>query len=355
MKFFCIACTEVMVLFSLSCSENKSSTMQQEQTINNELKKITDLLQDSSFALEMAKNQDAAYYTSQGQTVPAFSPGNADSTAIERSLKEEKIATNIAAFYALESGIGTLISQKGGTPVEWLNKLVGNQLDSTEILILNRFANATWKAGQPFRGLKRIARDVFISAVFLPGDEVKKDYDQVLAAANKLLPAMQGVKDSSTAAQLQKISLLLKDKQFALEMAQHMEAAYYTAQQQAIPPFMKPGEDSTTIKKSVKEEKIATNIAGFYALECGVSYLATAQKKLPSAVLQSIIKDSISKSDKMLFERFANATWKAGQPFRGLDRITRGTFTCFDLLTPEEVEKDWVQIKAAAEKLSKSL
>jgi hypothetical protein len=35
----------------------------------------------------------------------------------------------------------------------------------------------------------------------------------------------------------------------------------------------------------MKEEKIATNLAGFYALECGLSYLATAQKKLPSAVL----------------------------------------------------------------------
>jgi hypothetical protein len=54
-------------------------------------------------------------------------------------------------------------------------------------------------------------------------------------------------------------------------------------------------------------------------------------------------------------KRFANATWKAGQPFRSLDRITRKTFTCFDLLPPEEVEKDWMQIKAAAIKLSAAL
>ena len=329
--------------------------MQKDLAINNELKKITSLLQDSSFALEMAKNQDAAYYISQGQTVPAFLPDSADTSTIVRSLKEEKIATNIAAFYALECGIGALINQKGGGPGEWLNNLTGKQLDSTEILILNRFANATWKAGQPFRGLKRITRDVFISPVFLPADEIKKDYDQVLAAANKLLPALQDVKDSSAKSQFKKISDLLKDKQFALEMAQHMEAAYYTAQQLPIPPFLKPGEDTATIRKSIKEEKIATNIAGFYALECGLSYLATTQNKLPSVVLQSILNDSISKDDKILFERFANATWKAGQPFRGLDRITRTTFTCFDLLTPEEIEKDWVQIKAAAVKLSKAL
>jgi hypothetical protein len=89
------------------------------------------------------------------------------------------------------------MEQKGGNPVEWLDKIIGKQLDSTEILVLNRFANATWKAGQPFRGLKRITRDVFISPVFLPDDEVKKDYDQVLAAATKLLPALQDVKVSS--------------------------------------------------------------------------------------------------------------------------------------------------------------
>jgi hypothetical protein len=154
---------------------------------------------------------------------------------------------------------------------------------------------------------------------------------------------------------LQKISSLLKDKQFALEMAQHMEAAYYQAQQQTVPAFFKPGEDTTSIKKRVKEEKIATNIAGFYALECGLSFFATTQNKLPSAVLQSIISDSISNNDKIVLERFANATWKAGQPFRGLDRITRETFTSFDLLPPHEIEKDWVQIKGAAQKLQQSL
>jgi hypothetical protein len=125
MKLSCIAVTAVIVLLFLSCSQNKSSTMQKDLAINNELKKITSLLQDGSFALEMAKNQDAAYYISQGQTVPAFLPDSADTSTIVRSLKEEKIATNIAAFYALECGIGALINQKG-RPGEWLNKLDGN-------------------------------------------------------------------------------------------------------------------------------------------------------------------------------------------------------------------------------------
>ena len=329
--------------------------MNQQERINEELTKITSLLQDTGFALAMAKNQEAAYYTAQGQSAPAFLSAKEENDSLEKSVKEEKIATNIAAFYAVECGIGLLMEQQGGTPVEWLNKIVNHQLDSSEILVLNRFANATWQAGQPFRGLQRIKKDNFISPVFLSKDETKKDYDQVNAASEKLLPAMQNVAGKPVKDQLQRLSELLKDKQFALDMAQHMEAAYYTALHKPIPDFIKAGQDTATFKRSFKEEKIATNIAGFYALECGLSYLATAQHLVPSVVLQSIAHDSLSKENKKIFERFANATWKAGQPFRGLDRITRETFTCFDLLPPDEVEKDWIQIKAAAVKLISAL
>lgn len=355
MKCLFVFGTIFLVLYFVSCANNANTNMQQQQQITEELTQITKLLRDSSFALDMAKNQEAAYYRAEGQPAPEFLPANEEPGTIERSVKDEKIATSIAAFYALECAIGELMEQEGGTPLEWLNKIKTNQLDSSGVLLVNRFANATWKAGQPFRGLERITRDVFISPVLLPEAEVKKDYDQISAAADKLIEAMWGVKDASKENQLQKLKALLQDKSFALEMAQHMEAAYYTAQQQDVPVFVKPGEDTATVSKNAKEEKIATNIAGFYALECGLSYLATAQQKLPSVVLQSIVNDSLNAKDKKLFARFANATWKAGQPFRGLDRITREVFIPFDLLSKEEQEKDWVQVKAAAEKLLQSL
>ena len=328
--------------------------MKQEKRIKEELTKITNLLQDTGFALDMAKKEDT-YYTAQGKSVPAFLSADEENATVKKSVKEEKIATNIAAFYAVECGIGFLMEQHGGTPVEWLNKIVNHQLDSSETLVLNRFANATWKAGQPFRGLQRIKKDNFISPVFLSKDEIKKDYDQVNAAAEKLLPAMQTVAGKSVKDQLQRLSELLKDEQFAMDMAQHMEAAYYKALNEPIPDFLKAGEDTASFQKSFKEDKIATKIAGFYALECGISYLATAQHLVPSDVLRSIAHDSLSNENKKLFERFANATWKAGQPFRGLNRITRKTFTCFDLLPPDEVEKDWIQIKAATAKLISAL
>ncbi len=355
MKKLSVICSIAVLLICSSCLESDKSDLAQEQRINSELQKITGLLQDSSFSLEMAKSLEQAYYASQGQAAPDFLPANADSLSIRRRLKEEKIATNIAAFYALECGIGVLMEQKRGTPVEWLDKIMKDDLDSTEALVLNRFANATWKAGQPFRGLNRITRDNFISASLLSAGEIEKDYDQIKSASVKLSAALQDVKDSIRERQTKEIGRLLKDERFALEMAEHMEAAYYQSQQQQVPVFLRPGEDSAVILKTPKEEKIATNIAGLYALECGLSFLATAQNKLPSEVLQSIINDEISNNDKRLFERFANATWKAGQPFRGLDRIARGNFVPFDLLTPEEIDKDWVQIKAAANKLGQVL
>jgi hypothetical protein len=93
------------------------------------------------------------------------------------------------------------------------------------------------------------------------------------------------------------------------------------------------------------------NIAGFYAAECAMNYLVTTRKVLPSSVLQELVDNTISTEEKLLFARFANATWKAGQPFRSLDRITRETFTPFNFLNEADVEKDLVQVRAASKKI----
>lgn len=347
----------LLYIFSYSCTTQNADqhTMSKEKQIQDELLKITALLRDTSFALEMAGNQEAAYYSSKGHGAPAFLHQSSDTATIQKSLSEEKVATSIAPFYALECGIQALMEQHGGTPVEWIQNVLDRKLDSGQMLLLNRFANAAWKAGQPFRGLERVTRDVFVSSNFLSKQEIQKDFDQLHAAATKLLPAMESVKNSPVQAQLQRLSVLLKDKLFAQEMAQHIAAAYHIAQQQPVPDFFKAGEENVMKPARLKDEKIATNIAGFYALECGLSYFATANHELPSVILQSIVADTINTSDKVLLERFANTTWKAGQPFRGLNRIERATFTCFDLLPQEEVDKDWVQIQSAAKKLVKHL
>lgn len=346
---------KTLIVFSflflpLSCVKHNSHDKQQEMSlkINQERNIIDSLLRSEDFALEMAQTLDAAYYIGINETPPPFLSKKEETASVEISKKEEKIAINLAGFYALECGLGALCSQTHQKPTDLLQIIVENKADSATILLLNRFANATWKAGQPFRGLERIKRPIFKVASLLPKDEIQKDFDQIIAAAGKLLATMQDVRDSSLEDQMKKLRSLLQDESFAFEMASYLESTYYTAQDQTHPPFISPEEEKATITKSAKEQKIATNLAGFYALECGLDYLQTTQHKLPSDILKSIKDGTINQADKQLLCRFANATWKAGQPFRGLKRITRDTFTPFYFLTEDDIEKDWVQVKAAA-------
>jgi len=246
-----------------------------------------------------------------------------------------------------------LSNQTKEKPTSWLEKISTDKADTATILLLNRFANATWKAGQPFKGLDKISRPIFRSASFLPATEIQKDYEQVKAAAAKLLSSLQEVKDSSLDIQMKKIRALLQSRQYAVEMAAYINASY-TAREKPAKPFVS-AEDSTLINTPVKEQKIATNLAGFYALESCTNYLASTRNLLPADLLKSIGDNSISNEDKDLYNRFANATWKASQPFRGLERIERETFTPFYFLSKADIDKDWVQIKAAAKKLREAL
>jgi hypothetical protein len=326
----------------------KNETDNQSQAIQSELATIDSLLRSEAFALTTAQTLDAAYYAGVGQKPAPFLSPQDDTAKVKISRRDEKIAINVAGFYALECGLGAICANTNQKPTDLLQTIVEQKADSATVLLLNRFANATWKAGQPFRGLDRIKRPNFIAASLLSDKELKKDYDQIQAASSKLLSAMQDVRDSSTAGQMRKLRSLLQSESFAADIAASQEAAYYTAQHKPVPPFLTPEEAKATVMKPVKEQKIATNIAGFYALECGLNYLVTTQQKRPSDILKSIAEGTISKADKEVLNRFANATWKAEQPFRGLNRITRDTFTPFYFLTEADIEKDWIQVKAAA-------
>jgi len=336
----------LFVVYITACKQK--ATVGMDEKVKQQLSVIDSLLRSLDFSQEIARVQDTAYYKGIGQPVPPFLSAEEDTATIAKPAREEKIATNLAGFYALECGLGLLCSRDHEKPAAWLQKIVDEKADSASILLLNRFANATWKAGQPFRDLKRITRSNFTVASFLPDDEIKKDYYQVKTAATKLLASLAPVKDSSLETQMQQLRSLLHNQQYAVEMAAYMDSGYYASQQQPIPPFISNTEETALIHKPVKDQKIATNVAGFYALECGLNYLVTTKKTAPGVILQSIIENTISPADKDLFSRFANATWKAGQPFRGLNRIERETFAPFYFLTKEDIEKDWVQIKAAA-------
>jgi GGDEF domain-containing protein len=313
---------------------------------------LTKSLKDKDFALEMAAWQDGAYYRGQNQEPPPFLTPEEKAGTVTKSVADEKIAMNLAGFYADESGIGVLAERSGKSPAEIVDAMAKGELPEEDMLLIARFANATWKAGQPFRSLDRITRDTFRPAVLLTEPELMKDFDQIKAAAGKLSEKMADVRTAPRDVQLAKLKELLQSKDFALEMAAWQDGAYYRGQGQEPPPFLTPEEKAGTVTKSVADEKVAMNLAGFYAVESGLGVLAETTGKTPRELLRSIVDGTMSEKDMLLIARFANATWKAGQPFRSLDRITRDTFRPAALLTDPELAKDFDQIKAAAQKLN---
>lgn len=337
-----------------SCESKTGSGTAQNSDISQrdrELATIDSLLRDSAFAQSMAATLDSSYYAGIGEKPSPFLTPADGTSVVMKSKLDEKIATNLAGFYALECGVGLLSVQSNATPVTILEKITNGTADSNMILLLNRFANATWKSSQPFRGLNRITRPNFIVASSLSADEVDKDYVQIKNAAVKLLSSLASIGDTSLASQMDAMRRLLQDSAYAVAMASFLDSSYYVNLHQPAPPFSARGDDTALIKKGAKEMKVATSIAGFYALECGVNYLVTTTGRLPSVIIKSVADNSMSADEKNIFARFANATWKAGQPFRGLNRITRATFTPFYFLTEEDIDKDLVQVRAAATRL----
>lgn len=183
-------------------------------------------------------------------------------------------------------------------------------------------------------------------------------YPMLVSVLMSCAPARQSTAPPAAGereAQLKTLHSLLQSEKFAVEMATWLDAAYYTSQGQAAPPFLTAEEEKASITKSVRDEKIATNLAAFYAVECGIGVLSERTGETPVAILESIVAGRRSKEDMLLLARFANATWKAGQPFRGLDRITRDTFRPAALLIPEELEKDFDRINEASVKLLEAM
>jgi len=323
--------------------------------MEEELNRIDGLLQDKSFAMVMAEALHDAYNEITGEPTTAFIKPGEEHEVIVVSAKSEKIAINLAGFYALECGIGALAAQTDQTRVALLQTIVDRKLDKQNWLLLKRFANATWKAGQPFREINRITRPNFIGASHLTREDIEKDEVQIINAATKLLASLTETNNDDVQAQMEQLRSLLQDPNYAVEMAAWLHACYYTGQQQNPPPFLTNDDELDTVTKPVREIRIATNMAGFYAVESGINFLATSRGQLPSTTLKQLVDNTISDEDKILFARFANATWKAGQPFLELSRITKEIFTPFYFLNEEDIKKDLVQVIKSAKILLKEL
>jgi len=165
----------------------------------------------------------------------------------------------------------------------------------------------------------------------------------------------EGDKNQQIGKELTIIDSLLRSDAFAVVIAEAQSAAYYVGVGETPKPLLSPGDDTTSVKIKKKDEKVAINLAGFYALECGLGAVCAKTSQKPTDVLQTLVDNKAYSATVLLLNRFANATWKAGQPFRGLKRITRATFTPFYFLSEADIEKDWVQVQAAAGLVLKQL
>ena len=174
------------------------------ETIAEQRHRLDSLLKNPAFALYIAKSQDTAYYAGIGQPVPPFLSAEEEKSVLKKLWIEEQQAVSLTPFYALECGLGTLCKQTEETPVTWLQRIVANRADSNAVHLLQRFANATWKAAQPFQSLNNIQRATFTVAGLCAPDQLDNEYFLVKTAAGKLLDTLQHRKDSSTEKQLEK-------------------------------------------------------------------------------------------------------------------------------------------------------
>jgi hypothetical protein len=275
-----------------------------------------------------------------------------DSADIQKNVADEKIAPNLAGFYATECAVGAVYSQTGIAPAEILRAITTHSLKPEFWLLLQRFANATWKACQPFQGIERIMRPNFVVAGLLPAAEIAKDDHQLTGAASLLLKKMQPALQQDVKSQFLLFESLLKSKSFSREIAENLNACYYEGQNQEAPLFLTKADETTYTAGKKSDEEIAVKIAGLYALESGLDYLHSAYHVSYRRVLNEILNNSIQPKYKELLQRFANATWKAGQPFISPEFIHKENFRPFDLLSDSEKQKDWNEIEKAAKAVS---
>ena len=106
-----------------------------------------------------------------------------------------------------------------------------------------------------------------------------------------------------------------------------------------------------------KPETVAQNVAGIQAVISSIGAIHVMRGFVPGAhsemtlkILVDIANSDLSPNERSIVLRMANCAWGAGQSFRTdkgpLGRLTR--MNVFDLLPEEEIEKDMIQVRAAA-------
>lgn len=156
-----------------------------------------------------------------------------------------------------------------------------------------------------------------------------------------------------------RVTQLLSSITIAVELANAADKAYCNASGGKFVhvPF---GAD--------EPQKVAMNLAGYYAVDQAANTICAVRDPRFAGefhawnmALASIAGDDLTATERYIARGIANATWRAGQPFRALERIERKSesgapaMTQFNELSVEEQEKDDVQLRSAARELFKRL
>jgi len=159
----------------------------------------------------------------------------------------------------------------------------------------------------------------------------------------------------------EKISQLFQSTDVAVQVANLLDKAY--ADGTGNPDwYAEFGSD--------KPEQVAINLAGLYAADTAANLIARMRGVVDEDGYRNALKavvemGEMENPDFNRMEVFvalncANLAWRAGQPFRGiekdpLDRITRDVNAQFMTLPNNEVDKDLIQVTEAANFLLKMI
>jgi hypothetical protein len=202
---------------------------------------------------------------------------------------------------------------------------------------------------------------------------VARRVDDIFEDMSESLDRQTGNERLKDSALFNRIDEVIRDKKFLVEVADACDRAYreearkhseargevaadwmtqelFSAQEREVLLHGRP-ENSPEVAAvyDKAQKKLATNTAGFYAIQDALGLLHSLHQEDPfiaDETLTAVDGDKASPQLMDIFARFAHATWAAGQPFK--DRETRPVMQPFDLLSEDEKAKDFVQIHTAA-------
>ena len=186
--------------------------------------------------------------------------------------------------------------------------------------------------------------------------EPPQGFEPLSPAASAFSPREAGLSTSMdpgypSVTQFQALNRLLQRRSFGEELCQIGHNAYQTQiAHEAATTLFTPG-----MSEPDRERLFATSIAPLYAIDSLITSKWLHHKTSPLAALDEIIEDASASQGVTDLGLLANATWKAGQPFRGLGRIERPVFRSLVTLGQEELSKDPILVKAMAIRLREAL